>query len=171
MSGDERLAITGETTVTLFDQVKAFYWSAPWLWWGLVVCFFVVALTSAGQPADADTAFNAPLIGGLLVLLWAAIIGFSYFRLSREQKQVRYRVTTERIEISDGTGASLGIPWTGIKRCVETRSVLLLRLKPSGLRWLPKRAFGDVAGLRGLTAQCLGSKAKLIRNPAPDSRG
>jgi hypothetical protein len=76
---------------------------------------------------------------------------------------VRYRVTAERIEISDGTGASLGIPWTGIRRCVETRSALLLRLKPAGLRWLPKRAFADVTGLRGLAAQCLGSKAKLMR--------
>jgi hypothetical protein len=155
--------ITGETTVTLLDQVKAFYWSAPWLWWALVVCFFIVALTSAGQDTDPDTAFNAPLIGGLLVLLWAAIIGISYIRLSRAQKQVHYRVTAERIEISDGTGASIGIPWTGIKRCVETRSALLLRLKPSGLRWLPKRAFADVRGLRGLTAQCLGSNAKLMR--------
>jgi hypothetical protein len=167
MNDDTRPAITGETTVTLFDQVRAFYWSAPWLWWALVVCFFVVALTSAGFPggdgADADAAFNAPLIGGLLVLLWAAIIGISYVRLSRAQKQVHYRVTAERIEISDGTGASVGIPWTGIKRCVETRSALLLRLKPSGLRWLPKRAFANVTGLRGLTAQCLGSNAKMMR--------
>jgi hypothetical protein len=167
MNDDTRPAITGETTVTLLDQVRAFYWSAPWLWWVLVVCFFVVVLTSAGSPegdgAGADTAFNAPLIGGLLVVLWAAIIGISYVRLSREQKQVRYRVTAERIEISDGTGASVGIPWTGIKRCVETRSALLLRLKPSGLRWLPKRAFANVTGLRGLTAQCLGSNAKLKR--------
>jgi hypothetical protein len=159
----ERPTITGETTVTLFDQVKAFYWSAPWLWWALLVCFFVVALSSTGEAPDADTGFNVPMIAGLLVLLWVAIIGFSYFRLSRDQKQVRYRVTAERIEISDGTGASVGIPWTGIKRCVETRSALLLRLKPSGLRWLPKRAFADVTGLRGLTAQCLGSKAKLMR--------
>jgi hypothetical protein len=104
-----------------------------------------------------------PVTTEVLVLLWIGIIGFSYFRLSREQKQVRYRVTAERIEFSDGTGASLGIPWTGIKRCVETRSALLLRLKPSGLRWLPKRAFADVTGLRGLAAQRLGSKAKLMR--------
>jgi hypothetical protein len=163
MDSDERPAITGETTVTLFDQVKAFYWSAPWLWWALVVCFFVVALTSAGEDADADTAFNVPLTAGLLVLLWAAIIGISYVRLSREQRLVRYRVTAERIEFSDGTGAAISIPWTGIKRCVETRSALLLRLRPSGLRWLPKRAFADVAGLRGLAALCLGSKAKLMR--------
>jgi hypothetical protein len=167
MTSDEESAIgrpiTGETTVTLLDQVKAFYWSAPWLWWTLIVSFFIVALTSAGQGAEGDAAFNAPLIGGALVLLWAAIIGITYIRLSREQKQVRYRVTAARIEISDGTGASIGIPWTGIKRCVETRSALLLRLKPSGMRWLPKRAFVDVHGLRGLAAQCLGSKAKLMR--------
>lgn len=167
MISDERpaigLAITGETTVTLFDQVKAFYWSAPWLWWTLIVLFFIVALTSAAQGGEGDAGFNAPLIGGMLVVLWAVVIGIGYVRLSREQKQVRYRVTAERIEISDGTGASLGIPWTGIKRCVETRSALLLRLKPSGMRWLPKRAFADVTGLRGLTAQCLGSKAKLMR--------
>jgi hypothetical protein len=163
MSEEARPAITGETTVTLLDQVKAFYWSAPWLWWALVVCFFVVFLSSAGGDADSDTAFDAPEIGGLLVLLWAAIIGISYVRLSREQKQVRYRVTAERIEFSDGTGAAASIPWTGIKRCVETRSALLLRLKPSGMRWLPKRAFADVRGLRGLTAQCLGSKAKMRR--------
>jgi hypothetical protein len=56
------------------------------------------------------------------------------------------------------------IPWALIKRCVETRSALLFRLKPSGLRWLPKRAFRDVAGVRGLTAQCLGSKAKMRRS-------
>ncbi len=161
MSSNERPAITGETTVTLFDQVKAFYWSAPVLWWALVVCFFVVDLSSAG---DADTEFNLLTVSVLLILLWAAIIGISYVRLSREQKQVRYRVTAERIEISDGTGAAVSIPWTGIKRCVETRSALLLRLRPSGLRWLPKRAFADVMGLRGLTAQCLGSKAKLRRN-------
>jgi hypothetical protein len=167
MSSDEQPAagpaITGETTVTLFDQVKAFYWSAPWLWWALIVCFFIVALTSAGQGDEGDAAFNAPLIGGALVLLCAAIIGISYVRLSREQKLVRYRVTAARIEISDGTGASIGIPWTGIKLCVETRSVLLLRLKPSGMRWLPKRAFADVHGLRGLAAQCLGSNAKMMR--------
>jgi hypothetical protein len=48
MSSDEQPAITGETTVTLFDQVKAFYWSAPWLWWALAACLFVVALSSAG---------------------------------------------------------------------------------------------------------------------------
>jgi hypothetical protein len=164
MSDEKWPAITGKTTVTLFDQVKAFYWSAPWLWWALAVCFFVVALSSASDGTDGDTAFNAPLIGGLLVLLWATIIGFSYFRLSREQKQVGYRVTAERVEISDGTGAAVAIPWTGIKRCVETRSALLLRLRPSGLRWLPKRAFADVRGLRGLAAQCLGSKAKLRRS-------
>jgi hypothetical protein len=163
MSDESRPAITGETTVTLFDQVKAFYWSAPWLWWALAVCLFIAALASAGEAADSDTAFNVPVTTGVLVLLWIGIIGFSYFRLSREQKQVRYRVTAERIEFSDGTGASLGIPWTGIKRCVETRSALLLRLKPSGLRWLPKRAFADVTGLRGLAAQRLGSKAKLMR--------
>jgi YcxB-like protein len=164
MSDETRPVITGETTVTLLDQVKAFYWSAPWLWWALAVCFFVVALTSASDGGDGDTTFNAPLIGGLLVLLWATIIGFSYFRLSREQKQVRYRVTAERIEFSDGTGATISFPWTGVKRCVETRSALLFRLKPSGTRWLPKRAFADVRGLRGLAAQCLGSKAKLRRS-------
>jgi hypothetical protein len=156
-------AITGETKVTLFDQVKGFYWSAPWLWWLLAVCLFVVALSLPSVPEGDDTAFNAPIAAGLLILLGVGIVGFSYFRLSREQKQVRYRVTAERIEFSDGTGATMSIPWTGIKRCVETRSALLLRLRPSGLRWLPKRAFADVTSLRGLTAQCLGSKAKMMR--------
>ena len=117
------------------------------------MCFFVVALSSASDATDGDTAFNAPLIGGLLVLLWATIIGFSYFRLSREQKQVRYRVTAERVEISDGTGAAVAIPWTGIKRCIETRSALLLRLRPSGLRFRRcdglARPYGPMPWLQG----------------------
>jgi hypothetical protein len=163
-SDDARPEITGETTVTLGDQFKAFYWGAPWLWWVLAVCLLVMYLSSFGAGEDSDTFFNAPLIGGLLVLLWIAIIGFSYWRLSGEQKQVRYRVTAQQIEISDGTGAAVAIPWTVIKRCIETRSALLFRLRPSGLRWLPKRAFADVTGVRGLAAQCLGSKAKLRRN-------
>ncbi|HXE28439.1 MAG TPA: YcxB family protein [Stellaceae bacterium] len=163
-SDDARPEITGETTVTLWDQFKAFYWSAPWLWWVLAACCLIIFLSSLGNDEDSDTFFSAPVMIGLFVLLWVAIIVISYWRLSREQKQVRYRLTTERIEISDGTGAFVAIPWTGIRRCIETRSALLFRLRPSGLRWLPKRAFGDVMGLRGLAAQCLGSKAKLRRS-------
>jgi YcxB-like protein len=163
-SDDARPEVTGETTVTLGDQFKAFYWTAPWLWWTLIGCFLVVVLTSWGGHGDSDSLFNTPVLVGVCVLLWAGTIFFSYWRLSHEQKHVRYRLTTERIEISDGTGAAVTIPWALIKRCVETRSALLFRLKPAGLRWLPKRAFRDVAGMRGLTAQCLGSKAKMRRS-------
>lgn len=162
--GDARPEITGATTVTLSDQFRAFYWSAPWLWWTLAACFFVVFLSSPGNVGESDTVFTYPVLVVLVALLWIGIIVFSYWRLSREQKQVRYRVSTAQIEISDGTGASVAIPWTVIKRCVETRSALLFRLRPSGLRWLPKRAFVNVEGLRGLTAQCLGSKAKMRRS-------
>jgi YcxB-like protein len=166
-SEDARPEITGETTVTLWDQFKAFYWGAPWLWWTLAVCVLITYLATLASPdddADSDSFVSLPVIGGLVALLWIAIIVFSYWRLSREQKQVRYRVTTQEIEIRDGTGAAIAIPWTVVKRCVETRSALLFRLRPSGLRWLPKRAFADVTGLRGLAAQCLGSKAKLRRS-------
>lgn len=144
-----------------------FYWSGPWIWWALAACFLIIFLSSLaswGDDEDSDTFFSMPVMVGMLVLLWVGIIGFSYWRLSREQKQVRYRVTTEHIEISDATGAIVAIPWKIIKRCVETRSALLYRLRPAGMRWLPKRAFADVEGLRGLTAQCLGSKAKMRRS-------
>jgi hypothetical protein len=166
-SDDARPEITGETTVALWDQFNVFYWSAQWLWWALAICIPIVylpTLASSDDNADSDSFFNVPVLLGLLVLLWIAITIFGYWRLSRAQKQIRYRVNVERIEISDGTGAAVAIPWTVIKRCVETRSALLFRLRPSGLRWLPKRAFADVNGLRGLAAQCLGSKAKLRRS-------
>ena len=134
MSSDEaRPEITGGTTVTLLDQFKAFYWGAPLLWWAMAACIFITylsSLPSPGDDADSDSFFNLPLIRGLVALLWIAIIVFSYWRLSREQKQVRYRVNTQQIEISDGTGAAVAIPWTIIKRCVETRSALLFRLRP-----------------------------------------
>ena len=160
-----RPAITGKTTVTLFDQVKAFYWSAPWLWWALAVCFFVVALVVGQRRYRWRYGVQRCLSSaGLLVLLWAAIIGFSYFRLSREQKQVRYRVTTERIEISDGTGAARRHSLDRIKRCVETRSACSCGCGHPGCAAAETRFRRCHRGLRGLTAQCLGSKAKLRRS-------
>jgi hypothetical protein len=166
-ASDERPPIIGSTTITFFDQVKAFYWSAPRLWWLGAGCLLIFWLTQMASPADDDSdtgIFSDPVVilGGVCVL-WLALIAFGYWRLSQEQKRVSYRVTADQIVTSDGAGAAVTIPWSGIKRCRETRSGFVLRLKPAGLRWLPKHAFSDdaVTVLRSLIADRLGAQAKL----------
>ncbi|HLI22875.1 MAG TPA: YcxB family protein [Stellaceae bacterium] len=163
--GDDRPGIAGETTITLLDQFRVFYWSIRWWLWLMVGCFLIIfiSMPSGGDADDSDdTFFNLSLIFIFLVLLWVGMIVIGYWRLGREQRNVRYRITAESVDVSDGTGARSVIPWTTIKRAREVRHAFLLRIRPIGLRWLPKRAFPEegVAAFRALIAEKLDDRAK-----------
>lgn len=96
-------------------------------------------------------------------LLWPIVVTFSFRRLSSEQKQITYKIDAKGIAMRDLTGAATAIPWTIVRRVIESRAGFAVAVKPAGLRWLPKRAFTEeaLAGLRATFRQTLGKAARV----------
>jgi hypothetical protein len=164
--GSVEQPIAGAAIITFSDQLRAFYWLAPHsirivaVGVAIMLCLELIAAPGAD---GGDLYFSPPVLIGLALVFWIAIMAFGYRRLSGAQRQVTYLVTREQIETRDAADAAIIVPWNGVKRCFESRSGFALRLKPAGLRWLPKRAFGSDAtlALRRLIADKLGARARL----------
>ena len=134
--------IVGNTEITLADQMRTIFWSAPrrFCIGGAVV---VVALLVMGAVAayGEDIGGVPVIIAVVCLLLWPILVALSFRRLGKEQKLVTYEIGSDQITVRDATGAAVIFPWKIVRRVRESRSGFAINLMPAGTRWIPKRAF------------------------------
>lgn len=112
----------------------------------LGVLFIVLPLVSRlpDEPV-LDAYYDAWPLAALFVF-WV-VFGFFLlhryiaWRMTPEQKDVRYSIDAQAVRVTDGLGASIIIPWTMVSAVRDTPKGFALRLKPRGVRWIPARAF------------------------------
>jgi hypothetical protein len=159
-------SITGRTVLTTIDHLRAVFWSAPRffrLFGAATFAALAFALLRLGLGESSFWSFYlfaTPLIATLAVPAWLLLL---HWRLSGSQKDLTYTVDAENIAIRDATGAVISAPWSVVRSSIESNSGLIFYLRPTGARWLAKRAFttDDVGALRSLIRGKLGEAAKL----------
>ncbi len=163
-----QVSITGRTVVTIGDQLRATFWSAPRFYRMLVAAILLAAALSFAPIRGAQSL----LLSFSLILLMAALMGralvaFSYWQLGNPQKVVTYVVDAEGIATRDATGAAISLPWNVLRGCIESKSGFAFAMRPSGTRWLVKRAFNtdEVDALRWLIKAKLGEAAGIDKMP------
>jgi len=160
----ETTPIRGTATIVAMDHLKVAYWGMPRA--GRICCLLAPPLfaLAVGPSFFTDDGPDVWVIVGVVAVfvMWPAIL-VGHWRLSDAQKQVSYEIDGEQIAMRDAAGTSVAVPWTVAKRAVETGSGFVVKLRPAGSRWLPKRAFSPegVTALRQLIKEKLGGAAKL----------
>jgi len=141
------------------------------MYWGLSpsvrISWIVAPVAATGlvvsQLIAGDNVDGLAVALGFGVLFFPAIFLIGHWRLSEAQKQVRYEINREQIVMRDDVGASVVVPWAMTQSAIETKSGFAVRLRPTGARWLPKRAFSPdaIEALRQLITDKLGPAAKV----------
>jgi hypothetical protein len=160
--------ITGATTLTATDQLRAFWWGAG----RLVRLMFILAalmvlvllVVTLGTLEDDSESWTTPLLALIaLLIIWPAMVLWGFRRMSPEQRQLSYEIDRRHVATRDATGAVSAIPWSVIRRFTERRRGFAIALKPAGLRWIPTRAFTPQAieDLRTLARAKLGKAARV----------
>lgn len=179
MEASGRASIKGEYRLKFSDQM-AWTFSAPakTIWTfsigAALFAAFVIGhdylnygLSSSSLIAIATfVAVGAPLILVLMALLNAIF----YFRLSNDQKNLRWMVDAVRLTLNDGAGNSIQFPWGQVKYIAERKVGALIALRPMGYRWIALRAFSsdewsqvfDWAKASGIPAR---TRRKISHNP------
>jgi len=143
-------SVAGEYRLRLRDQV---YWTfsrpAKTIWTlGIATATFsTIAIFLDGFSTEAFlmiAGFVAVLLP-LIVVLMALLNVFFYFRLSADQRTLRWEIDQTRLLLTDGAGNSVQFPWRQVKFAAMRRTGFLIALKPMGYRWIAKRAFSDDA--------------------------
>ena len=161
----ETTPIRGRATIVAMDHLKAVYWGMPRA--GRICCILALPLfaLAVGPRFFAGDDLDVWVIGGVVAVfvMWPAIFLIGHWRLSAAQKQVAYEIDGEQIAMHDDDGTRVVVPWTVTKSAIEIGSGFVVRLRPTGGRWLPKRAFSPeaVTALRQLIQEKLGGAAKL----------
>ena len=170
MNGQQ--SIVGSTVLTTVDHLRAVFWSAS-RFYRLAGAATVAALALALLRASGGEtsfwwfyAFAVLLIATLATPVWLLL---AHWRLGSPQKELTYLVDAENIVTRDATGAEITVPWSVLRRCIESKSGFIFAVRPTGARWLVKRAFTpeDVGALRRLIRAKLGEAAKLQGAASP----
>lgn len=161
---NEIAPIRGSAAIAAADHLNAIYWSTPRtgrICWILIPVFGLPTLALEFYDGDSDLTALIALLVAFAFLPIIFLLG--HWRLSEAQKRISYEVDRENIVLRDAEGTSVVVPWTLARRAIETKSGFMVRLRPTGGRWLPKRAFSPeaVADLRRLIKDKLGPAAKL----------
>jgi hypothetical protein len=160
--------ITGNTVITVADQIRAFYWSGR----GLLRTAGILLIVAVGIDILLRATTSSEVDDGILILaipvcmfLWFGIPVLGHRGLSAQQKRVSYEINADHVLTRDATGTAIVIPWSIMRGVVEGRSGFAIHLAPRGVRWLPKRAFAvdSIASLRRRFRQMLGSPAVRLR--------
>jgi hypothetical protein len=159
------MAIAGETTITAGDQLRSLAWTLRHVIKGLAVIVALMAALIVGMfvaTGEIDLGWNLLFVLAACTLMPGFVL-LSHSRLAEAQKQITLTIDDDAVVIRDGLGAAVNIPWSMVKRCVETRGAFAIVLRPAGHRWLPKRAFtAEALGeLKSLLHQKLGDAARL----------
>lgn len=135
--------IVGSASLGVTDQMWAIFWSAPRR---LCICSAVLVAALCVMIASdfySGTWASLPVLAGVVVALviLPLSVAVSFWRLSKEQRLITYEINRNQITTKDATGATLILPWTMVNCVIERRSGFAVRLKPRGVRWIPKKAF------------------------------
>lgn len=105
----------------------------------------------------------AIILAGIGFLLGLRTFYFS--RFSQEQRRLTYEIDHERITVRDGAGATVVWPWSQVKSCHERPPGFLFLVRPMGVNWLIRRAFGseELERFRVLAKEQLGDAAHMRR--------
>ncbi len=144
--------ITGAAKLKISDQVHTLFIGgrifkiAIFAFVGMMLLNFVVSFLYG--PFDIGFFFeilasSAGVFVGTMLILIIPLQVLLYFRLSLEQRDLRWEIDDLSISVLDGTGAKIVSPWGQVKKVHENKSGFGLFMKPAGLRWIPKRAFDE----------------------------
>jgi hypothetical protein len=164
--------ITGAMEISVFDQLRVLLTSrlyrvaVPFV--AVIVAYGITTFSLISAPAGAWISFIS-IVG--IVLMAATVLVFGALlkalnatrSLSPEQRAMTYQFDDNGYVVRDGAGMALTVPWTTVQSVREDRRAFLIHTRPSGRRYLPKRAFSPEAlvALRELMARKLGAGAKL----------
>jgi len=163
---NDQRSITGRTFLTVTDHLLALFWSSPRLYCltavGALVAL-ILALMPMGSREVSIWSFGVFAALFAITFVGPAMLAFNHWRLGNSQKKLTYLVDADNIATRDATGALIAVPWSVVRRCVESKSGFVFALRPAGIRWFVKRAFKaeDVDALRQLIKSKLGEAAKL----------
>ncbi len=172
----EGRTITGATTITLRDQLRA-RWTTTFKYMLVGLAIIVAGITSFQMSSGflhggweiALEIFAILLMSVLFVLFYVVItvvvtLIFA-LRLGKDQRAMSYSFNSDGMSLRDRTGSAVTLPWKVMKRIREDKRAFRIAIRPMGERFVPKRAFslGDVASLRVLMIEKLGAAAKLRR--------
>lgn len=167
MESNASESVTGEYRLKLMDQL---YWTfslpAKTIW-TLVIGVAMFSATAILLDGFSIHTFHSivgfvAIIAPFVVVLMAVLNAFFYFRLSAEQKTLRWEIDQTRLSLTDGAGNSVHLPWSQVKFVAMRRTGLLIALKPMGYRWIAKRAFSEDAWVK-IMGRAKASGVRILR--------
>lgn len=166
--------ISGRTTVTLSDHLRAAGTRRRKFTLAAVV-LVIAMITISNIPSRFDTTLEIAISAVALIItvlafvvMWLVVmvvgVAISAARLSNAQRDVTYTFDADGFAIRDAAGAAFMMPWSGIGSVRERARAFVVTFKPSGSRYVPKRAFDaeQLAPLRALLSDKLAASAKVM---------
>jgi len=91
-------------------------------------------------------------IVGIMFFLMLVFLCAQFLRLSDAQRDMTWEIDEFGVNLWDGAGTQVRIPWTQTKSFREKKAGFVIRFIPFGWRWIPKHAFADedIEGVRQL---------------------
>ena len=142
--------INGSTNLTLGDHLNWFIASGACLKSGIVAgamlgAFMLILEHFLGEGITAmelGTAGVVIIFVPVLTVVLALVINvFWFMKLSASQRDMTWKISSEEILLYDASGNKVVLPWNQVKRFSDRKTGFLLWVKPTGSRWIPKRAF------------------------------
>ncbi len=150
METDVQESMTGEYRLKFLDLMHSVFSLPANTIWTLGIgtaIFSAAAIYLEGMSIDSIIMITtfAALITPIILVLTASKSAIFYFRMSGDQKNLRWVIDQTRFTLTDGAGNSIHFPWSQIKFVAMRRMGLLIALRPMGHRWIAKRAFSGEA--------------------------
>ncbi len=158
--------IVGSTKINLGDHINWVFSTGAGLKLGFLIGLilgvgYILALLYFGVNISIEKLIKAvgfalfvPVFSFPIIVVIHTVI---FLRLSSEQRKVTIEISASQISLCDAAGNKISTPWSQVRKFRETKNALVIYVRPTGSRWIPKRAFGadDIAKIRLIADQQL----------------
>jgi hypothetical protein len=147
--------VIGSATSSGLDMLRAYYLHNPkrlyfqGICMALITLFLSIAVINKPDIVYMLTFWLIFLFPALALTIPLSLVVLSCMH-SKEQKQLRYQIDSEKIVIQSTSGTLISLAWKDVRIAHQYRSGVAIGLKPAGGLWLPKRAFTS-EGMNTLT--------------------
>ncbi len=159
--------ISGQMTLSFADYWRALFGTSRTMQicliaFAVAVVIFALNVFQSFASDEDDDIFGSWGVMALGIAAAVGIMGWSFWRLSPQQRQIIYEIDGERIVMRDAAGNAVIFPWSEVKSCRERATGFAFIMRIGG-RWVGKRAFDEASlqSLRGLIRAQLGPRARL----------